>query len=219
MAIKGLRQNQVLQYTFGLFLILAGFISATNAQVLPPIDPTRITEVPAEEPKPCPHYSSEVVKLHRGQLSYPTMGSMKVGDDKKYSTAVQVIFDSIQVQYEPGDEPKFKDRRVLLYLDCASQDTPPEPYSKHVIWSYRATLKLLAFKRSGQNDNLFNLGSIQFSVTGNEVLMDVLKPYNGMEVVVRLIKEPKGVNRHLMKNTILKALLHDRRNKDQQADP
>jgi hypothetical protein len=212
MAHRGLRQYPVLQCTFGLFLVLAGFANNATAQVQPPIDPTRITEVPADEgPKPCPHYSSEVVKLHRGRLFFPTPNSMKIGDGQKYPSAVQVIFDSIQFQNDAGTDPRVKDRRVLLYMDCASQDTPPELDNANVIWSYRATLQLPEFSWSGLGEDQLNVGSVKLNVTGNGTLVDFLEPYNGMEVILRLVEEPEGVNRLLMRDTVLKVILPDRR--------
>lgn len=212
MALRGLRQHQVLQCTFGLFLLVAGYTSTANAQVLPPIDPTRITEAPlveVEKPKHCPHYSSEVVKLQRGQLLFPTPASLKIGGNKTSPASIQVMFDSLRFQNDGSTEPKFKDRRVLLYLDCASQDTPPDPDNEHVIWSYRATLQIPEFAWTDENESHFSAGSVKLNVTGNGTLVDFLRPYNGMEVILRLVEEPKGVNRLLIRNTVLKVILPD----------
>jgi hypothetical protein len=209
MAFKGLRFPG-LQCVFGLLVFLVE-PATTTAQIQPPQDPTRITEVPTAESKPCPHYPIEVAKVHHGQLYFPTPNSLKIGGTKKYPMAVQLMFDSRRFQNDSGTEPRFPDKKVLLYMDCEAQDNEPVPADVNdAIWYYSATMKISESAGTNPNESHFNVGSVRVKVSGDGTLLDFLKPYNGKEVILRLIEAPQDVT-VLTNNTILKVALPDRK--------
>jgi hypothetical protein len=194
MALRGLRQHLVLQCTFGLVLSLAG---NANAQPDKPIDPTRITEAP------CPHRDKEVLKLNRGQVSIPAPNSWQIGQTAKSNPIMSLKFDSVRLRNDSGAKPRLPDR-ALLYLDCASQDTPPQ--DKQVLWDYRAVLQIPEPEGAFPTSH-FKVGSVEVNIMGDRSVLDQLEPYNGMEVVLRLIEEPEGVNLLMLRSTVLKVIL------------
>lgn len=203
MTLRGLRQHLVPQctlYIFGLFLFLAG---SANAQPDKLIDPTQVTEAP------CPHRDSEVLKLHRGEVSIPTPTSLQIGNQKKKQSTVKLNFESLSFRND-SDQAPLPDR-VVLVLDCAPLASADKPETYEILWNYPGVVQILdSAAMLAKKEGRFKVGDVSVNVTGDRALINVLKPYNGREVVLRLVKEPQGANRLLRHRTILKVILPPR---------